>query len=59
MKERIKHMYRVINHTTGEILDTDNIAVAYEWAADWEEMGHWVEMIDMKYAEVIVDTKRD
>lgn len=38
--------YRVINHTTLEILDTDNITVALEWAADWKEMGHNVEIID-------------
>lgn len=51
--------YRVINHTTAEILDTDNIAVAYKWAADWEKMGNWVEIIDIENAEVIVDTRKD
>ena len=37
--------YTVINYTTGEIIETNDIATAYEWAADWEEMGCKVEIL--------------
>jgi len=37
--------YRVINHTTLEIFETNKLSTAYEWAADWEEMGCKVEIV--------------
>ena len=51
--------YRVTNHTTLEILDTDNITTAYKWASDWEDMNHDVEMVDNTSGEVIVDTREE
>ena len=51
--------YRVTNHTTLEILETDNITTAYEWASDWEAMNHDVEMVDNTSGEVIVDTRKE
>ena len=40
--------YRVINHTTCEILETNSLATVYEWVADWEEMHHKVEIIVLR-----------
>ena len=51
--------YEVINQTTGELIETDNILVAYKWAAVWEEMEHCVEMIDNEHEEVVINTKKD
>lgn len=50
--------YRVTNYTTLEILETDNIATAYEWTSDWASMNHDVEMVDNTSGEVIVDTRK-
>ena len=41
-----KLRYRVINHTTLEILDTDDITVAFKWMDEWRREGCKVEMID-------------
>lgn len=41
-----KLRYRVINHTTLEILDTDDKAVASKWMDEWKKEGCNVEMID-------------
>lgn len=51
--------YRVTNYTTLEILETDNVVTAYEWASDWASMNHNVEMVDNISGEVIVDTRRE
>ena len=51
--------YRVTNHTTLEILETDNITTAYEQTGDWEAMNHDVEMVDNTSGEVIVDTRKE
>lgn len=51
--------YRVTNHTTLEIFETDNITTAYEWASDWETMNHDVEMVDNTSGEVVVDTRKE
>ena len=59
-KEEVVNMkYTVINHTTLEVLDTDNIAVAYEWTNDWAVMNHDVEMVDNISGEIVVDTRRE
>ena len=51
--------YKVTNHTTIEIFESDNVATAYEWASDWEAMNHDVEMVDNISGEVIVDTRKE
>lgn len=51
--------YTVINHTTIEVIETDNIVVAYENAAYWEAGNHKVEIVDNSNGEVIVDTRRE
>ena len=51
--------YTVINHTTIEKIETDNIVTAYEWARDWAVTNHKVEMADNISGEVIVDTRRE
>lgn len=51
--------YTVINHTTLEIIETDNIAVAYNWTNDWVVMNHDVEMVDNVSGEIVVDTRRE
>ena len=51
--------YTVINHTTLEIIETDNIVVAYENVAYWAAGNHKVEMVDNSNGEVIVDTRRE
>ena len=51
--------YTVINHTTLEIIETDNITVAYHWTNDWADMNYEVEMVDNVSGEIVVDTRRE
>lgn len=51
--------YTVINHTTLEVLETNNIATVYEWASDWGAMNHDVEIVDNTSGEIVVDTRRE
>ncbi len=51
--------YTVINHTTLEIIETDNITVAYKWTNDWIVMNYDVEMVDNVSDEIVVDTRRE
>lgn len=51
--------YTVINHTTIEKIETDNLATAYEWVYVWVGMEHNIELDDNISGEVIFDTRRE
>ena len=51
--------YTVINHTTLEIIETDNITVAYKWTNDWAVMNYDVEIVDNVSDEIVVDIRRE
>lgn len=40
--------YRVINHTTLEIFETNSLASAHRWMADWKEMGYNVTFVVLR-----------
>ena len=51
--------YTVINHTTLEIIETDNIVVALDNVSYWRECNHKIEVVDNSNGEIIVDTRRE
>lgn len=51
--------YTVINHTTLEIIETNNIVVVLDNVSYWRECNHKIEVVDNSNGEIIVDTRRE
>ena len=51
--------YTIINHTTLEVIDTDNIVVAFDKVSYWRICNHKIEMVDNSNGEIILDTRRE
>ena len=51
--------YTIINHTTLEVIDTDNIVVAFDNVSYWRTCNHKIEVVDNSNGEIIIDTRRE